>query len=108
MACRTGSHATGTTTSLAPLGDGGIVAGMAFIGIIEADDADGDLKAIYGQAERRAGRVFNVLKIMSRSPRALRASMDMYLAVMFGASDLSRAQREMLAVVVSAANHCHY
>ena len=32
----------------------------------------------------------------------------MYLAVMFGKSDLSRAQREMLAVVVSAANQCHY
>ena len=81
---------------------------MAFIDIIEPDDATGDLKKIYDQAERRAGRVYNILKIMSRRPRMLNTSMDMYLAVMFGPSDLSRAQREMLAVVVSAKNHCYY
>jgi len=45
---------------------------------------------------------------MSRSPAALRESMRMYLAIMFGESDLSRAQREMLATVVSRVNHCHY
>ena len=81
---------------------------MAFIGIIETDQAKGDLKEIYNQAEERAGRVYNILKIMSRSPRALKASMELYSATMFGPSELSRAQREMLAVVVSAANHCHY
>jgi|TARA_B100000959_G_scaffold240738_1_gene262147 uncharacterized peroxidase-related enzyme len=81
---------------------------MAFISIIETDQAKDDLKAIYDQAERRAGRVYNILKIMSRSPRALKASMELYAASMFGPSELSRAQREMLAVVVSASNHCHY
>ena len=81
---------------------------MAFNGIIESDQADGDLKEIYNQAEERAGRVYNILKIMSRSPRALKASMELYSATMFGPSELSRAQREMLAVVVSAANQCHY
>ena len=81
---------------------------MAFIDIIEPSQATGDLKRIYDQAEQRAGRVYNILKVMSRSPRALKASMEMYLAVMFGPSDLSRAQRELLAVVVSAENHCHY
>ena len=59
-------------------------------------------------AERRAGRVFNILKIMSQSPDALRSSMDLYMAIMFGKSPLSRAQREMLATVVSATNGCHY
>ena len=81
---------------------------MAFIGIVETDQAEGDLKEIYNQAERRAGRVYNILKIMSRSPRALKASMELYTGTMFGPSELSRAQREMLAVVVSAANQCHY
>jgi len=81
---------------------------MAFIAIIETDQAKGDLKEIYNQAEERAGRVYNILKIMSRSPRALKASMELYSAIMFGPSELSRAQREMLAVVVSAANQCHY
>ena len=37
-----------------------------------------------------------------------RAWMGLYTTVMFGASELSRAQREMLATVVSVANRCHY
>ena len=82
--------------------------GMAFIGVIKPDAAEGVLAEVYAQAERRAGRVYEILKVMSRSPRALKVSMEMYGAVMFGKSDLSRGQREMLAVVVSATNHCHY
>ena len=74
---------------------------MAYIDIIETDQAKGELKALYDQAEPRAGRVHNILKIMSRSPRALKASMELYTGTMFGPSELSRAQREMLAVVVS-------
>jgi alkylhydroperoxidase family enzyme len=34
--------------------------------------------------------------------------MLLYVTVMRGESDLSRAQREMIAVVVSTANQCHY
>ena len=81
---------------------------MAFIGLIEPGAAEGVLAGVYAQAERRAGQVFEILKVMSRSPGALKISMKMYTTVMFGNSDLSRGQREMLAVVVSAANHCHY
>ena len=81
---------------------------MAFIGLIEPGAAEGVLAGVYAQAERRAGQVFEILKVMSRSPGTLKISMEMYATVMFGKSDLSRGQREMLAVVVSAANHCHY
>jgi alkylhydroperoxidase family enzyme len=45
---------------------------------------------------------------MSLSPAALRASMGLYRATMFGESELTRAQRELLAVVVSTANDCYY
>lgn len=81
---------------------------MPFIGVIHPPEATGQLKAIYDQAEQRAGKVFNILKIMSRTPGALTASMELYRATMFGPSELSRTQREMLGVVVSAANACHY
>ncbi len=81
---------------------------MAHIPLIEPSQAEGELAQIYARAERRAGRVFNILKIMSQSPCALKASMDLYLAVMFGKSNLTRAQREMLATVVSGTNGCHY
>ncbi|MEE2765414.1 MAG: hypothetical protein VX600_02855 [Candidatus Neomarinimicrobiota bacterium] len=81
---------------------------MAFIETIDIQNAKGIVKEEYEKGIKRSGKVFNILKIMSRSPAALRESMQMYLAIMFGDSDLSRAQREMLATVVSRVNHCHY
>ena len=81
---------------------------MAYIDTIEIEDAEGIVKQEYDKGNRRAGRVFNILKIMSRSPLALKESMRMYLAIMYGESELSRPQREMLATVVSQVNHCYY
>jgi alkylhydroperoxidase family enzyme len=45
---------------------------------------------------------------MSLSPRVLDASMGLYLALMHGPGALPRRERELLAVVTSRANHCHY
>jgi uncharacterized peroxidase-related enzyme len=81
---------------------------MAWIKMIEPEDAKGELKVEYDEAVRRAGRVFNILKVQSLNARALKASMEMYLATMYGPSGLSRAEREMLATVVSWANRCFY
>jgi alkylhydroperoxidase family enzyme len=38
----------------------------------------------------------------------LRGHLQLYRAVMFGASGLSRTEREAIAVAVSAVNDCHY
>ena len=81
---------------------------MAYIRIFDHDEAKGLLKREYDAAVRRAGRIFNVMKIMSQNPKALQTSMRFYLEVMHGKSPLSRAQREMLATVVSKANQCFY
>jgi alkylhydroperoxidase family enzyme len=45
---------------------------------------------------------------MMPNPEVCRTSIDFYVALMYGPSPLSRAQREMLATVVSRINHCHY
>ena len=79
---------------------------MAWIKMIEPLEATGELKQEYDAAEERAGKVFNILKVQSLNPPALQASMQLYRATMFGPSGLSRAEREMLATVVSWANHC--
>jgi len=76
--------------------------------LIEEGEAAGALKAEYDAAIARAGKVFNLVKAMSLNPETLRASMELYRAVMFGRSEVSRAERELLAVVVSRANDCHY
>ena len=81
---------------------------MPWIKVIEPADATGELKQEYDDAARRAGKVFNILKVQSLNPGALRASMQMYRATMFGPSGLERAEREMLATVVSWANRCFY
>jgi uncharacterized peroxidase-related enzyme len=81
---------------------------MAWIKMVEPDQATGELKAEYDRAVRRAGKVFNILKIQSLNPRSLRASIELYLAAMYGPSGLSRAEREMLGTVVSSVNHCFY
>ena len=81
---------------------------MAWIKMIEPEEATGELKVEYDEAVRRAGKVFNILKVQSLNARALKASMEMYLATMYGPSGLSRAEREMLATVVSWANRCFY
>ncbi len=81
---------------------------MAWIKVVQPEEATGDLKREYDDAAKRAGKVFNILKVQSLSPGALRASMQMYRATMFGPSGLSRAEREMLATVTSWANHCFY
>ena len=81
---------------------------MPHIRLIEPDDATGPLKDEYDAAVRRAGKVFNIVKAMSLRPGVLKQSMGMYTAIMFGPSGLSRAERELLATVVSRHNDCHY
>ena len=81
---------------------------MAHIHLIEEDEAGGPLAEEYRAATARAGKVFNIVKSMCHNPRVLSRSMELYKVIMFGPSKLSRTERELLAVVVSAANDCHY
>jgi len=76
--------------------------------LIEVDEATGELKLEYDAAIGRAGKVFNIVKAMSLSPRVLARSIELYREIMFGDSELSRTDRELLATVVSRANDCHY
>ena len=81
---------------------------MPFIKTISLENAKGFLKKEYESAIKRAGRIWNIVSIMSQNPRVMKASMDHYGAIMFGKSPLTRSQREMLATVVSGKNHCVY
>jgi alkylhydroperoxidase family enzyme len=76
--------------------------------LIPEDEAEGLLADEYDAAVERAGKVFNILKSMSLNPPVLKASMELYKAIMFGPSGLSRKERELLATVTSAQQNCHY
>ena len=81
---------------------------MAWIKIVTPARADGLLKTLYDAAMKRAGKVFNIIRIQGLHPRALRASTLLYHELMFAEGPLTRPQREMIAVTVSRANDCHY
>jgi alkylhydroperoxidase family enzyme len=81
---------------------------MPWIKVFTLEEATGYLKQEYEAAIKRAGRIWNIVGIMSQNPRVMKASMDMYGAMMHGPSPLSRGQREMLATVTSSINHCLY
>jgi alkylhydroperoxidase family enzyme len=81
---------------------------VAYLRLIDESEATGELAQDYGAAVKRAGKVFNIVKSMSLNPRVLRRSIALYAEIMFGPSELTRVERELLAVVVSAANDCHY
>ncbi len=81
---------------------------MAYIRYVEVDEAPGGLRAMYDRYRDPAGQVDNILKIHGLNPPSLEAHYQLYTTLMRGKSELSRAQREMIAVVVSAINECHY
>ncbi len=63
---------------------------------IETGEPDGDI------------RLANILAVQNLHPEALDRHVALYRELMFGQSPLSRAERESIAVVVSAANDCFY
>jgi alkylhydroperoxidase family enzyme len=81
---------------------------MAFIKYIEESDAPPELKDLYDRYRDAAGHVDNILRIHGPNPPSLEGHVRLYGALMHGKSPLSRTQREMIAVVVSSINECHY
>jgi len=81
---------------------------MAWIKVIKEDEAEGELKSTYDKMIEPWGGVDNIMKIHSLNVPSLKAHHFIYATLMRGKSDLSRVQREMIAVVASVANHCKY
>jgi len=81
---------------------------MAFIKTIDRGEAAGELDAAYTKVAGARGEVANILKIHGVSPRTMLAHLGLYTELMFGRSELTRSEREMIAVAVSVTNGCHY
>lgn len=81
---------------------------MPYIEEIPASSARGAAKREYEAALERAGRIWNIVSIMSPNGPVMRDSMRFYGTLMAKDSALSRSQREMIAVVTSQVNDCHY
>lgn len=81
---------------------------MARIKIIPRTDASEALGAVYDRLAAPDGSVDEILAVHSLNPRSMDDHHRLYAHLMRGPSGLSREQREMIAVTVSAANDCFY
>lgn len=81
---------------------------MARIRTVRPDEATGELRRHYDAAVKRAGRVFNVVRVQSLHPRSLSASIGLYTTLMKGPGSLPREVREMIATVVARELDCFY
>ena len=81
---------------------------MPFVRTIPPEEAEGELREIYRAIGGVRGGIADIHQVQSLNPRALQAHLEIYKAIVFQRSTLSRVQRERIAVAVSAANQCAY
>lgn len=81
---------------------------LTYIRYITAARAGPRLAALYDRYADDRGKVDNILRIHSLNPPSMEHHYDLYRHLMAGPSPLSRVQREMIAVTVSAENDCFY
>lgn len=81
---------------------------MAFIPYVPYEEATGLLQKLYQRYGGGGAPVDNIIRIHSLNPRSMGDHVALYSHLMRGPSPLSRVQREMIAVCVSATNDCFY
>ena len=82
---------------------------MAWIEIIDEDQAGPDLRDLYEPiVDAKTGRVDEILRIHSLHPAGLAAHTALYKSAMRSTPTLRKVEREMIALVVSEINDCHY
>jgi uncharacterized peroxidase-related enzyme len=67
-----------------------------------------DIQELYAKNREKPGFVPNVFRAYSLRPEQLRGFITLYDSIMEADSGLTKAEREMIAVAVSAENHCFY
>ena len=82
---------------------------MSWIPIVPEEEAEGRLAELYDQARDPAyGRVDHVMAVHSLHPEGLSTHQELYAQVMKSTKTFRKVEREMVAVVVSQLNGCHY
>jgi alkylhydroperoxidase family enzyme len=82
---------------------------VSWIETIAPDAAGDELATLYAKmVDPDTGELDNVLRVHSLHPAGLAAHWELYRAVMRPSRTLRKAEREMIALVVSRINECHY
>ena len=77
-------------------------------GLTEIEDLPDDLRERIGAIAARSGFVPNIFRALGHRPAELRAFLDYHDALMERSEGLSKAERELVVVATSGANHCPY
>jgi uncharacterized peroxidase-related enzyme len=77
-------------------------------GVTELEDLPDDLRERVGEIAAKSGFVPNIFRALGHRPAELRAFLDQHDALMDSSDGLSRAERELVVVATSGANHCPY
>jgi len=80
---------------------------MAWIRVIDQDEATGELADYYREAREQGRPVRNVRRVMSLNPRALNA-LEAFQRSWREEGVLIPRHREMVALVTSVLNRCYY
>ena len=82
---------------------------MVWIEVRGDDEAEGRLAELYARmADPTYGRVDMIMQIHSLHPEGLRVHDELYREVMASTKTLRKVERELIALVVSKINDCHY
>src|SRR5208283_1078362 len=81
---------------------------MTWVKIISEDHATGELKRAYELVVHTRGKISNIMRSLSLNPGVLRLFVELYTTLVYGKSGLSRRERETIATLISARNHCLY
>ena len=81
---------------------------ITWLDVPAEDDVPVDVSELWAKPLEKLGFVPNVLRVMALRPGHLVTWWAYIQELMTGESGLTKAQREMIAVVVSAQNRCHY
>lgn len=82
---------------------------MAWIKVVDDKSAGEQLAETYGgMVDPAYGRVDNIMQIHSLHPEGMQAHWNLYREVMTGTRTLPKVDRELVALVVSLVNDCHY
>lgn len=81
---------------------------MAWIATTPETQADGQLRDAYLAVRAARGEVASIWQAHSVHPEVMQAHLGLYGELMFGPSELTQAERETVALAVSAINGCRY
>ncbi len=82
---------------------------MTLINVIPETEAPVKVKAIYAEVKKVLGVPFvpNLFKALAVNPELLEATWNQFKTVM-GPGELTRREKELVALAVSATNNCKY